>query len=37
MTPTLIKLAPTPIRRIVGTLSRTENVLLVLGLEAVAA
>jgi len=37
MTPTLIKLAPSPVRRIVGTLSRTETVLQALGLERVAA
>ena len=37
MTPTLIRLAPFPIRRIVGTLSQTESVLQALGLEAVAA
>jgi circadian clock protein KaiB len=37
MTPTLVKLAPSPIRRIVGTLSQTEPVLQALGLEAVAA
>ena len=35
MTPTLIKFAPLPIRRIVGTLSQTEIVLRALGLEAV--
>lgn len=33
MTPTLIKLAPDPVRRIVGTLSQTEIVLQALGLE----
>lgn len=33
MTPTLIRLAPMPIRRIVGTLSQTEKVLEALGLE----
>lgn len=33
MTPTLIKLAPSPVRRIVGTLSQTQTVLLALGLE----
>lgn len=33
MTPTLIKLAPSPVRRIVGTLSRAQTVLLALGLE----
>lgn len=35
MTPTLIKLAPLPVRTIVGTLSQTQTVLQVLGLEAV--
>jgi len=34
MTPTLVKLAPEPIRRIVGTLSQTQTVLQALGLEA---
>ena len=33
MTPTLVKLAPSPVRRIVGTLSRTELVLQALGLQ----
>ncbi|HTD27924.1 MAG TPA: circadian clock KaiB family protein [Xanthomonadaceae bacterium] len=39
MTPTLVKLAPPPIRRIVGSLSQTHVVLQALGLdlEAVAA
>lgn len=37
MTPTLIKLAPAPVRRIVGTLSQTETVLNALGLAAVMA
>ena len=37
MTPTLIRLAPSPIRRIVGTLSQTQPVLQALGLEAGAA
>jgi circadian clock protein KaiB len=38
MTPTLIKLAPSPApRRIVGTLSQTQPVLRALGLEALAA
>jgi circadian clock protein KaiB len=32
MTPTLVKIAPAPIRRIVGTLSQTERVLRALGL-----
>ncbi len=35
MTPTLIKLAPLPLRTIVGTLSHTQTVLRALGLEAV--
>lgn len=34
MTPTLIKLAPSPVRRIVGTLSQTQRVLQALGLES---
>lgn len=33
MTPTLIKLTPSPIRRIVGTLSQTRIILVTLGLE----
>ena len=33
MTPTLIKLSPPPIRRIVGSLSQIETVLRALGLE----
>lgn len=33
MTPTLIKLAPAPVQRIVGTLSKTQIVLAALGLE----
>jgi circadian clock protein KaiB len=37
MTPTLLKLAPSPARRIVGTLSRTQPVLQVLGLDTIAA
>lgn len=37
MTPTLVKLAPLPIRRIVGTLSQTQLVLQALGLEPFAA
>lgn len=37
MTPTLVRLAPHPMRRIVGTLSKTATVLQVLGLESVAA
>jgi circadian clock protein KaiC len=34
MTPTLLKLAPRPPQRIIGTLARTERVLLALGLES---
>ena len=33
MTPTLVKLAPSPARRIVGTLSQTQPILEALGLE----
>lgn len=33
MTPTLVKLAPSPVRRIVGTLSQTQPVLQALGLD----
>jgi circadian clock protein KaiB len=33
MTPTLVKLAPAPVRRIVGTLSKTQPVLRALGLQ----
>ena len=36
MTPTLVKLAPLPVRKIVGTLSQTGSVLQALGLEGVA-
>ena len=36
MTPTLVALTPPPVRRIVGTLSHTQTVLLTLGLEALA-
>lgn len=36
MTPTLVKLAPSPVRKIVGTLSQTQTVLLALGLETLA-
>lgn len=36
MTPTLVKLAPSPVQTIVGTLSQTPTVLLALGLESVA-
>jgi len=37
MTPTLVRLAPTPVERIIGTLSQTQTVLRALGLEALAA
>jgi circadian clock protein KaiB len=37
MTPTHVKLAPFPVRRIVGTLSQTQPVLQALGLETFAA
>jgi circadian clock protein KaiB len=37
MTPTLIKLAPGPIQRIVGTLSQNQRMLQMLGQEAFAA
>ena len=34
MTPTLLKLSPQPLRRIIGTLAQTQRVLDTLGLEA---
>ena len=34
MTPTLVKVSPGPLRRIVGTLSQVEPLLQMLGLEA---
>lgn len=37
MTPTLVKVAPAPERRIVGTLSEVEPIFEALGLEALAA
>ena len=37
MTPTLVRLAPTPVERIIGTLSQTQIVLRALGLESLAA
>ncbi|MBK7765161.1 MAG: circadian clock KaiB family protein [Sulfuritalea sp.] len=37
MTPTLVRLAPAPVRRIVGALSQMQPVLQALGLEALAA
>ena len=33
MTPTLVKIAPSPLRKIVGTLSQTQPVLQALGLQ----
>ena len=36
MTPTLIKVGPTPVRRIVGTLSQTRTVLQALGVATAA-
>jgi circadian clock protein KaiB len=37
MTPTLLRLAPSPVKRIVGTLTQTQIVLQALGLEEIAA
>ena len=37
MTPTLLKLSPSPVRRIVGTLSQTQLVLQAVGLDPGAA
>jgi circadian clock protein KaiB len=37
MTPMLIRLAPAPVRRIIGTLSQPEKVLQAMGLEPGAA
>ncbi|HUF82482.1 MAG TPA: circadian clock KaiB family protein, partial [Burkholderiales bacterium] len=37
MTPTLVKLAPAPVRKIVGTLSQTQPLLQALGLATPAA
>jgi len=37
MTPTLVKMSPAPLCRIVGTLSQPEIVLLALGLRSIAA
>jgi circadian clock protein KaiB len=36
MTPTLVRLAPSPTRRIVGTLNQTQSVLQALGLQNAA-
>jgi circadian clock protein KaiB len=37
MTPTLIKLEPSPVKRIVGTLSQTQTVVQAFGLESSTA
>jgi len=37
LTPTLVKLSPSPLRKIVGTLSQVAPMLQALGLEAAAA
>jgi circadian clock protein KaiB len=37
MTPTLLRLGPSPVKRIVGTLAQTQVVLQALGLEEIAA
>ncbi len=37
MTPTLVKLSPLPVRRVVGTLSEPDVLLLALGLAPLAA
>lgn len=37
MTPTLVRLTPSPVKRIVGTLAQTQTVLDALGLERIAA
>jgi circadian clock protein KaiB len=37
MTPTLVKLGPFPVRRVVGTLSGAQSTLQALGLEAIGA
>jgi circadian clock protein KaiB len=37
MTPTLLRLAPSPVKRIVGTLAQTQVVLQALGLEELVA
>lgn len=36
MTPTLVTLGPTPVRKIVGTLSQTQTVVQALGLASIA-
>ena len=35
MTPTLVRLAPLPVRKVVGTLSQTETVLAAMGIERI--
>lgn len=37
MTPTLVRLSPAPVKRVVGTLSSAQTVLLAMGIEAHAA
>jgi circadian clock protein KaiB len=37
MTPTLVKLTPSPVKKIVGTLAQTKVVLQTLGLDSVVA
>ena len=37
MTPTLVKLSPSPVKTILGTLTQTETVLQALGLEKIPA
>lgn len=37
MTPTLVKLAPAPVQKIIGTLSNTESIVQALGLWTLAA
>ncbi len=36
MTPTLVKLLPIPVKKIVGTLNQMQTVLLALGLDPIA-
>jgi circadian clock protein KaiB len=36
MTPTLVKIEPFPVRRVIGTLSQTQPVMQALGLETLA-
>jgi hypothetical protein len=37
MTPTLVKLTPAPVKKIVGTLNQLQTVLQTLGLESIVA